>query len=106
MDEFDVELANGNYNQLDVFKQVPFTKDIGFGVIDVHDSRIESVEEIKNRIAKGLEIVPPSRLTISPDCGMKLLPREVAYKKMQNMVIATRSIEEDLDNGIIESIAD
>jgi 5-methyltetrahydropteroyltriglutamate--homocysteine methyltransferase len=106
VDEFDVELANGNYNQLDVFKQVPFTKDIGFGVIDVHDSRIESVDEIKSRIAKGLEIVPPSRLTISPDCGMKLLPREVAYKKMQNMVIATRAIEEDLDSGTIESMAD
>ena len=104
VDEFDVELANGNYAQLDVFKKVPFTKDIGFGVIDVHDSRIESVEEVKGRILKGLEIVPPDRLTVSPDCGLKLLSREVAYKKMVNMVKATRMVEEELDRGEIEIV--
>ena len=104
VDEFDVELANGNYSQLEVFKKVPFTKDIGFGVIDVHDSRIESVEEVRGRILKGLEVVPPDRLTVSPDCGLKLLSREVAYKKMVNMVKATRLVEEELDRGEIEVV--
>jgi len=46
--------------------------------------------------------VPPERLTISPDCGVKLLPRDVAYGKMENMVEATRQVEAELDNGEID----
>ena len=103
--EFDVELANGDYDQLEVFTEPAFTKDLGFGVIDVHDAGVESVAEIKARILRGLEVVPPERLTISPDCGLKLLPREVAYEKMANMVEAAREVEADLDAGEIEVAA-
>ena len=56
----------------------------------------------KENIKKGLEVVPPERLTISPDCGLKLLPRDVAYGKMENMVKATREIEQELDKGEID----
>jgi 5-methyltetrahydropteroyltriglutamate--homocysteine methyltransferase len=50
--------------------------------------------------------VPPEQLTVSPDCGIKLLPREVAYGKMQNMVTAAREIEAELDNGEIDVLAE
>ena len=102
IDEFDVELANGDYEQLDVFKSPEFTKDLALGVTDVHVAEIESVEEIKENIKNGLEIVPPDRLTVSPDCGLKLLPREVAYGKMANMVEAAREVERELDAGDID----
>ena len=100
--EYDLELANGDYDQLDVFKQPEFHKDLALGVVDVHTAEVESVEEIKENILKGLEIVPPERLTVSPDCGVKLLPREAAYRKMENMVTAAREIEAELDAGEIE----
>jgi len=100
--EYDLELANGDYDQLDVFKQPEFHKDLALGVVDVHTAEVESVEEIKRNILKGLEIVPPERLTVSPDCGVKLLPREAAYGKMENMVTAAREIEAELDAGEIE----
>ena len=102
VDEYDVELANGDYDQLDVFTEPAFTKDFAMGVVDVHDATVESVETIKERILRGLEVVPPERLTVSPDCGMKLLPREVAREKMANMVAATREVEADLDAGEVE----
>lgn len=102
VDEFDVELANGGYEQLDVFTDPPYTKDFALGVVDVHDATVEPVAEIKDRIVKGLEVVPPDRLTISPDCGMKLLPRAVAYRKMENMVTAARQVEAELDSGEVE----
>jgi 5-methyltetrahydropteroyltriglutamate--homocysteine methyltransferase len=102
IDEFDVELANGDYEQLDVFKQPEFDLDLALGVTDVHVAEVESVAEIKANIEKGLEIVPPERLTVSPDCGVKLLPREVAYGKMENMVTAAREVERELDAGDIE----
>ena len=99
--EYDLELANGDYEQLDVFKEPEFTKDLALGVVDVHTTEVESVEEIKENIQKGFEIVPPERLTVSPDCGVKLLPREVAYEKMENMVTAAREVEAELDAGEI-----
>lgn len=101
VDEYDLELANGDYDQLPVFKEHEFTKDLALGVVDVHTASAEPVSEIKENIKKGLEIVPPERLTISPDCGLKLLPREVAYGKMENMVTAVREIEQELDAGTI-----
>lgn len=100
--EYDVELANNEYQQLDVFTEPAFTKDLALGVIDVHDATVESVSTIKQRIARGFEVVPPERLTVSPDCGMKLLPRDVAYDKMRNMVKAAREVEAELDIGEVE----
>jgi 5-methyltetrahydropteroyltriglutamate--homocysteine methyltransferase len=102
IDEFDVELANGDYEQLDVFKEPEFDLDLALGVTDVHVAEVESVATIKANIQKGLEIVPPERLTVSPDCGVKLLPRDVAYGKMENMVTAAREVERELDAGEIE----
>jgi len=100
--EYDLELANDGFEQLDIFKDDEFTKDFAMGVVDAHVAEVESVEEIKENIKKGLEVVPPERLTVSPDCGLKLLPRDVAYGKMENMVKAAREIEAELDEGKIE----
>jgi len=102
VEEFDLELANGDFEQIDVFKEPEFTKDLALGVVDVHDAEVESVEEIKDNIKKGLEVVPPERLTVSPDCGLKLLPREVAYEKMANLTTAAREVEAELDAGEID----
>jgi 5-methyltetrahydropteroyltriglutamate--homocysteine methyltransferase len=102
VEEFDLELANGDYEQLDVFTAEEFTKDLALGVVDAHVAEVESVETIKENIKKGLEVVPPERLTISPDCGVKLLPRDVAYGKMENMVEAARQVESELDAGELD----
>ena len=99
--EYDLELANDGYEQLDVFKEPQFDKDLALGVVDVHTAEVESVEEIKQNITKGFEVVPPERLTVSPDCGLKLLPRDAAYRKMENMVQAAREVESELDAGEI-----
>jgi len=100
--ELDLELANGDFEQVEVFKSAEFTKDFAMGVLDVHVAEVESVAEIKSNILRGLEVVPPEQLTVSPDCGLKLLPREVAYQKMENMVQATREVEAELDAGEID----
>jgi 5-methyltetrahydropteroyltriglutamate--homocysteine methyltransferase len=102
IDEFDLELCNGDYGQLDVFTDPEFDLDLALGVVDVHTTDVESVEEIKANIRRGFEVVPPERLTVSPDCGLKLLPREVAREKMDNMVTAAREVEAELDDGEIE----
>lgn len=102
IDELDIEQSNQGFDQLSVFRDPPFTKDLALGVIDVHDATVEPVEEIKANIEQGLSVVPPEQLTVSPDCGVKLLPRAVAFEKMENMVTAARELEEELDAGEIE----
>ena len=102
VDELDLELTNGDYEQIDVFTDPEFTLDLAMGVIDNHAGHTESVEEIKENIQQGLKVVPPEQLTISPDCGLKLLPREIAYQKMENMVQAAREVEAELDAGEID----
>jgi len=102
VDELDLELCNGDYDQLDVFTDPAFTADLAMGVVDAHVAEVETVEEIKANIRKALEVVPPEQLVVSPDCGLKLLPREVAYEKMANLVTAAREVEADLDAGKIQ----
>jgi len=99
VDEVDLELTNDNYEQIDVFAEPEFTLDLALGVVDNHTAEVETVEQIKENIQQGLKVVPPEQLTISPDCGLKLLPREIAYQKMENMVQAAREVEAELDAG-------
>ena len=105
IDEFDVELANGDFEQIDVFTDPDFEPDLALGVTDAHVADVESVAEIKENIREGLKVVPPEKLTVSPDCGLKLLPRDVAYGKMENMVEAARQIEAELDSGELDAAA-
>ena len=102
VDELDLELANGDYEQIDVFTDPEFTLDLALGVIDNHTAEVETVAEIKDNIKQGLKVVPPEQLTISPDCGLKLLPRDAAYDKMENMVQAAREVEQELDDGEVD----
>ncbi|MFB6280394.1 MAG: methionine synthase, partial [Haloferacaceae archaeon] len=102
IDEFDVELCNGEYEQIETFTDPAFTTDLALGVVDAHVAEVEPVAEIERNIRQGLRVVPPDRLTVSPDCGLKLLPREVAYGKMENMVTAARNVEAALDAGEID----
>jgi len=103
IDEFDVELCNGDYGQIEVFRDPPPEPDLGLGVVDVHDAAVETVAEIKRNIRRGLQVVPPEQLTVSPDCGLKLLPREVAARKLENLVTAARAVETELDAGELDA---
>ena len=62
------------------------SKTIILGVIDLSDMNVETPEIVAARIRKALDYVPPERLVVAPDCGMKYLPRAVAFGKMQAMV--------------------
>ncbi|QAU13723.1 methionine synthase [Halorubrum sp. BOL3-1] len=102
IDEFDIELSNGDYEQIPVLEEPELEPDLALGVVDAHTAEVESVEEIKQNICQGLRVVPPEKLTISPDCGLKLLPRDVAYGKTENMVTAVREVEAEIDAGEID----
>ncbi len=58
-------------------------KTVMLGVIDLADAAIESAEVVAERIRAGLAHVGPERLVAAPDCGMKYLPRKLAYGKLK-----------------------
>ena len=66
------------------------SKTIILGVIDLSNLAIETPEQVADRIRRALPYVPPERMIIAPDCGMKYLPREVAFAKMVAMVEGAR----------------
>jgi 5-methyltetrahydropteroyltriglutamate--homocysteine methyltransferase len=80
---------------LSVLSKLP-SKQIILGVIDLSDPSVESPETVAGRIRKALPYVAPERLVIAPDCGMKYLPRDVAFGKMQAMVEGTKVVRQEL----------
>jgi 5-methyltetrahydropteroyltriglutamate--homocysteine methyltransferase len=55
------------------------------GAIDLSDNRVETPELVAQRVRRALKYVAPERVMIAPDCGMKYLPRDVAFGKMKAM---------------------
>ncbi|HIQ24073.1 MAG TPA: methylcobamide--CoM methyltransferase, partial [Pyrodictium delaneyi] len=98
VDQIDLEFKNSNFRLLPYLKEYGFDKELGYGVIDVHSTRIESVEEIKNDIYRliKMDVMPPEKIYIDPDCGVKRLPREIAKAKLRNMVKAAREVRREL----------
>jgi 5-methyltetrahydropteroyltriglutamate--homocysteine methyltransferase len=71
-------------------------KVIVLGVLDLGASEVETAEVVAGRVRAALEVVPPERLVVAPDCGMKYLPRERAFRKLRAMVAGTDLVREDL----------
>lgn len=97
VDNFDLEMSNSDLNLTELFEKNPFTKDISFGVIDVHSHLVEEEETVKERIDRTLEVLEFDQLWIDPDCGLKTRKKEEAKEKLTNMVEATKKVRERLN---------
>ena len=95
VDEADLAFKNTDFRLLDLFRRQPFTKELGFGVIDVHDHQVETVEEVKEGINKALELLPPERIYVNPDCGLKTRTWQQSKEKLAVMVEAVRQVKRE-----------
>jgi 5-methyltetrahydropteroyltriglutamate--homocysteine methyltransferase len=71
-------------------------KKIMLGVLDLSDMNIESPETVAARIRRALPHVNAADIIVAPDCGMKYLPRDVAFGKLQAMVAGAKLVREEL----------
>jgi len=71
-------------------------KTIILGVLDLSTHEVESADVIAERIRRALPYVNPERVIVAPDCGMKYLPRAVAFAKLSAMTTAARLVREQL----------
>ena len=86
------------YIFLKELKEHSYEGEIGLGVIDVHTNKIEPVELIMDRIEYALKYIPPEKLFINPDCGLRTRSRDIAKRKLRNMVEATKKIRRKYGN--------
>jgi len=92
--QVSIETAQPNLDCA-VLRELP-SKTIMLGVIDLSDETPETPEVVAARIRRALPYVPPERLVIAPDCGMKYLSRASAFAKMQAMVAGAAMVREEL----------
>ncbi len=67
------------------------TTTVIFGSVAIARSRVETVDEIRERIGQALEHIDKERLIVGPDCGLGLLPRPIVHAKLRNMSQAAHS---------------
>ncbi|MBW9222411.1 methionine synthase [Methanothermococcus sp. SCGC AD-155-C09] len=112
VDILDHEFASNRKN-LDILEET--NKKIGFGCINTKLKSVESLDKIKDLLNEGLEVLKNNNslfsdgknngnildilneyILIDPDCGMRLFPLDIAYKKLRNMVRASEEWEREL----------
>jgi 5-methyltetrahydropteroyltriglutamate--homocysteine methyltransferase len=83
---------------LKILRELP-SKTIVLGVIDLGDMTVETPRIVADRIRRALDIVPPERIVVAPDCGMKYLPRTIAFGKMKAMADGAALVRRELDDA-------
>jgi 5-methyltetrahydropteroyltriglutamate--homocysteine methyltransferase len=86
VDQLVLEFARKGYHDLELFKKYPTQLlTLGLGVIDVKNPVPESTDLIVSRVHQALQVLPPDRLIVNPDCGLRHLPADVARTKLRAM---------------------
>jgi 5-methyltetrahydropteroyltriglutamate--homocysteine methyltransferase len=72
------------------------SKTVHVGVLDLNDRNVESAHQVATRIRAALDVVPAERLIVTPDCGMKYLPRDVAFGKLAALAAGAELVHAEL----------
>jgi 5-methyltetrahydropteroyltriglutamate--homocysteine methyltransferase len=92
--QISIETAQSNLD-CSVLEKLP-GKTIILGTLDLSDMRIETPEAVAGRIRRALPHVSAERIVVAPDCGLKYLPREVAFGKIRAMVEGAKIVRQEL----------
>ena len=90
IDQVSIEDAH-RHNDLSLLENFKNTTVI-LGVIAIAKSRIESVEEVRDRLKAALEHIDADRLIAAPDCGLGFMTRDMAVAKLKALSQAAKSV--------------
>jgi 5-methyltetrahydropteroyltriglutamate--homocysteine methyltransferase len=65
-----------------------YTRGLGPGVYDIHSPRVPSADEVADLLSASLRVVPPHRLWVNPDCGLKTRTYDQVEAALANVVAA------------------
>jgi 5-methyltetrahydropteroyltriglutamate--homocysteine methyltransferase len=94
VDQISIETAQSSLD-CSILQKLP-GKTIMVGVLDLSTPVIETPETVAARIRRALPHVSADRIIVAPDCGLKYLPRDSAFGKMQAMVAGARLVRAEL----------
>lgn len=92
--QISIETAEPNLDCA-ILETLP-SKHVMLGVLNLGTQVIKSAEDVAARIRKALPYVSADRLIIAPDCGLKYLPREVAFAKLRAMTDGAAIVRREL----------
>jgi 5-methyltetrahydropteroyltriglutamate--homocysteine methyltransferase len=96
VDELVLEFGRKGLDDLELFRRYPNSFELGAGVIDVKSNTIETPEVVADRLYQALKVLPPERLVVNPDCGLRHLPSAVARAKLESMVAGAAIVRADV----------
>ena len=97
MKQISIETAQSNLD-CSVLEKLP-GKTIILGVLDLSDTTSRRRRWSPSASAARCPMSPPDKIVVAPDCGMKYLPRDVAFGKMKAMVDGAAIVREELGAG-------
>ncbi|MDL2270730.1 methionine synthase [Methanobrevibacter sp. OttesenSCG-928-I08] len=85
VDIIDCEFAGNNQNLKVLEDNIRFleNKKIGFGCVDTTLNKVDDIDSVRTLVSKGIELVGYDNLILDPDCGLKKIDNDIAFKKLQ-----------------------
>jgi 5-methyltetrahydropteroyltriglutamate--homocysteine methyltransferase len=97
IDQLVLEFARKGYDDLRLFERYPSESlALGLGVIDVKRPEVETEDVVADRIRRALQVVPPERLMVNPDCGLRHLAPDIARAKLRALTAGTEIVRRSL----------
>ncbi|HKT13561.1 MAG TPA: methionine synthase [Terriglobia bacterium] len=96
VDNFDLEMSNSRADMLPLFGKSSFTKDISYGVVDVHSHLVEEPAVVENRLRDGLEVLHCESVWVDPDCGLKTRTVDEAIAKLKAVISAAHALRDEV----------
>jgi methionine synthase II (cobalamin-independent) len=96
VDQFVLDFANREMVDIAALKSLPEDKEVAIGVLDIRTSMVETPEQVADRIRKVIDVVPPERVYLTTDCGMKPLARTVAKLKLHSLAEGAKIVRQEL----------
>ncbi|WP_079417404.1 5-methyltetrahydropteroyltriglutamate--homocysteine S-methyltransferase [Thiomonas intermedia] len=94
-DVITIETSRSNMALLDGFGAFAYPNDIGPGVYDIHSPRVPSTADMVRLLRRAAQVIPPERLWINPDCGLKTRAWPETEAALRHMVQAARELREE-----------
>jgi 5-methyltetrahydropteroyltriglutamate--homocysteine methyltransferase len=96
VNQLALEFASREMAELDLLAQLPDTIDVAVGLVDVKNTWVEPAALVADRLRSVLKILPPERVSVTPDCGFSQTARPIALAKAWAMAEGVRQVRETL----------
>lgn len=93
-DVISIEASRSKMDLLRAFSTFHYPNEIGPGVWDIHSPRVPAADEMLQLLRSAMKVIPPERLWVNPDCGLKTRRWEEVIPALKNLVAAAKSARE------------